>query len=225
MANLDCIAVPSHLQRNAPDVLAVGVEQTGDSLLRGLARRIGRLDLAGLDLLDIGCGVRFTQTLINRHLAFASYTGVEVFLPIVEWLKEHVESRDERFRFVHWNVHHAMYNPKAPRMDTYETIPVDDAYDVVMGYSLFTHLPPDDAACMLRLARMVVRPHGYLFFTAFCDDSIPQFEDRVPEKPLLKAYYNNLYLEDLITNTGWTLVSYKPPGGHMMDSFLCQPTA
>jgi SAM-dependent methyltransferase len=225
MAKLRCLTVPDSLQRNAPEVLAHGVENTGESLLKTLAQRIGRADLTGLDLLDVGCGVRFTQTLINRDLAFRSYTGVEVSRPIVEWLKEHVESKDERFRFVHWNVHNARYNPQAPRMDTYQTLPVDAAYDVVMGYSLFTHLAPDDAARMLRLVRKVVRPLGYLFFTAFCDDSIPQFEDRVPDKPLLKAYYNNRYLENLVNTTGWTLVSYEPPGGYMMDSFLCQSAA
>jgi hypothetical protein len=57
----------------------------------------------------------------------------------------------------------------------------------------------------------------------FCDDLIPQFKDRVPEKPLYKAYYNNRYLETLINNSGWALVSYEPPAGYMMDSFLCQP--
>jgi SAM-dependent methyltransferase len=190
LASLDCITVPSYLQRNAPDVLADGVEQTGESLLRRLARRIGRPNLVGLDLLDIGCGVRFTQTLINRHLAFASYTGVDVSLPIVEWLKEHVETRDERFRFVHWNVHNALYNPQAPRMDNYQRLPVDDDYDLIMGFSLFTHLAPDDAACMLRLARKAVRGDGFLFFSAFCDDSVSRFEDRVPDKPLVNAYYN-----------------------------------
>jgi hypothetical protein len=95
--------------------------------------------------------VRFTQTLINRDLAFRSYTGVEVSRPIVEWLKERVESKDERFLFVHWNVHNAMYNPQAARMDTYETLPVDGAYDVVIGYSLFTHLTPNEppSGCMM----------------------------------------------------------------------------
>ena len=39
----------------------------------------------------------FTQTLINRSLAFRSYTDIEVSLPIVQWLKENGESRDERF--------------------------------------------------------------------------------------------------------------------------------
>jgi len=48
-------------------------------------------------LLDVGCGVGFTQTLINRSLASRSYTRIEVSLSIVQWLKENGESRDERF--------------------------------------------------------------------------------------------------------------------------------
>ena len=223
MAILDCIAVPSHLQRNASDVLADGVEQTGESLLKRLARRIGRPDLAGLHLLDIGCGVRFTQTLINRHLGFASYTGVEVSLPIVEWLKEHVENGDERFRFVHWNVHNALYNPQAPRMDDYERLPVEGDYDLITGFSLFTHLAPDDAACMLRFARKAIRGDGFLFFSAFCDDSVYRFEDRVPDKPVVNAYYNRGYLRHLINEANWALVSYEPPASYIMDSFLCRP--
>ena len=87
MARLSSIPVPNPLQRNAPNVRAEGVEETGESLLRGLSRRIGRAALTGRDLLDIGCGVRFTQTLINRDLPFASYTGVGVSLPIIERLK------------------------------------------------------------------------------------------------------------------------------------------
>lgn len=99
MSILQAIEVPKELQRNHPGVLAAGVEHTGEILIANLARRIGRPDLGGWDLLDVGCGVRFTQTLINRSLAFRSYTGIEVSLPIVQWLKENVESRDERFRF------------------------------------------------------------------------------------------------------------------------------
>jgi hypothetical protein len=157
MGRLSSITVPDHVQRNAPNVLAEGVEETGESLLGRLAERIGRADLAGLDLLDIGCGVRFTQTLINRDLPFASYTGVEVSLPIVEWLKEHVESKDERFRFVHWNVHNALYNRQAPPMDTHERLPVAGDYHLVMGFSLFTHwLRTTQRTCCILLARSFV---------------------------------------------------------------------
>jgi hypothetical protein len=44
------------------------------------------------------------------------------------------------------------------------------AYDVAMGYSLFTDLEPTDTAYLLRLTHDLVRLSGYLFFTAFCDD-------------------------------------------------------
>jgi hypothetical protein len=104
VSRLGFVSAPNHLQRYAPDILVDGVEETGEHLLRTLARRIGRADLSGLDLLDIGCGARFRQTLINRALPFCYYTGIEVFRPIVDWLKEHVEKHDDRFHFVHWNV-------------------------------------------------------------------------------------------------------------------------
>ena len=126
MLTLRSIAVPDRLQRNSPDVLAAGVEYTGELLLTELAQRIGRNDLSGLDLLDIGCGVRFTQTLINRNLAFASYTGVEVSRLIVDWLSEHVEKNDDRFHFVHWPVYNPRYNPQAPPMTKQTSFPVSD---------------------------------------------------------------------------------------------------
>jgi 2-polyprenyl-3-methyl-5-hydroxy-6-metoxy-1,4-benzoquinol methylase len=225
MLKLQSITVPPQLQRNAADVLTDGVEETGKSLLDEMARRMGRTDLAGLDLLDVGCGVRFTQTLINRALPFASYTGIEVYQPIINWLKEHVETHDDRFSFVHWNVQNSMYNPRAQPMSTYERLPVTGHYDVIMGFSLFTHLAPEDSASMLRLMRRVVWDDGNLFFSAFCDDAVEQFEDRVPEKPLLNAYYSKNYLEQLIREAGWEVMSYAKPGGYMMDSFLCKPVA
>jgi SAM-dependent methyltransferase len=225
MSILQAIEVPKELQRNHPGVLAAGVEHTGEILIANLARRIGRPDLGGWDLLDVGCGVRFTQTLINRSLAFRSYTGIEVSLPIVQWLKENVESRDERFRFFHWNVQNAMYNPQAAPMSTYEALPVKGSYDVVMGFSLFTHLPPEDALQMLQLMRKAVRPDGFLFFSAFCDESVDRFEDRDREKSLLLAYYNRSYLGGLIEAGGWEIVSHEEPGPFIQNSFLCKPAA
>jgi SAM-dependent methyltransferase len=225
IAGLRSITVPHQLQRNALDVLADGVGETGQSLLEEMARRMGRANLAGLDLLDIGCGVRFTQTLINRYLPFASYTGIEVYQPIVDWLTQHVESHDRRFKFVHWDVRNLMYNPNGRALGDHEQFPITDRYDVVMGFSLFTHLAPDDSTAMLRLMRKAVRADGFLFFSAFCDDAVKQFEDRVPERPLLNAYYNRRYLERLIREAAWEVLSYAEPAGYMMDSFLCKPVA
>jgi 2-polyprenyl-3-methyl-5-hydroxy-6-metoxy-1,4-benzoquinol methylase len=226
MTVLKAIDVPKELQRNDPEVLGDGVEHTGEILLAYLASRLRVPDLGGLDLLDVGCGVRFTQTLINRSLSFLSYTGIEVTLPVVRWLQENVQSKDQRFHFFHWNVHNAMYNKQAPPMSLYDALPVNGNYDVIMGFSLFTHLAPEDASLLLRLTRKVVRSHGHLFFSAFCDESVGTFEDRVPERPLLNAYYNASYIGQLIEAGGWQIISYEEPSpyiaNYIANSFLCK---
>ena len=223
MRRLHSIEVPEHLHRNASKIVAAGVEHTAEVLLNNLARRIGRPNLSGLDILDLGCGVRFTQTLINRDLPFKSYTGIDVALPVIQWLKENVETRDDRFRFIHWNVTNALYNKAGIPMQEHDAFPISGDYDLLMGFSLFTHLDPADAKHILMLARHAVRPSGWFFFSAFCDETIVDFQDRVPGKPLLKAYYNKEYLQRLINEARWEVISYQEPGEYIMSSFLCRP--
>lgn len=223
VAILAHIEIPAELQRNAPKVLAAGVEHTGEVLLRNLADRIGRADLVGLDLLDLGCGVRFAQTLINRALPFNSYTGIDVDRPLVEWLINNVEAQDARFRFAHWDVHNAMYNRGGVAMQEHAALPVAGDYDVITGYSLFTHLAPDGARHLLRLARKAVRASGWLLFSAFTDEAVNQFEDRVAGQPLLQAYYHPGYLREMLAETGWEEVSFRTRGEYIQSSFLCRP--
>ena len=223
MRRLRSIEVPQHLQRNAAKVVAAGLEHTAEVLLSNLAMRMGRPNLCGLDILDLGCGVRFTQTLINRCLPFKSYAGIDVSLPVIQWLKDNVETKDERFTFAHWNVRNALYNKMAPPMQEHEVFPIPGDYDLLMGFSLFTHLDPDDAKHMLVLARHAVRPSGWFFFSAFCDQAIGEFEDRMPNQPLLKAYYNKEYLQRLISEARWEVSSYQERGEYIMSSFLCRP--
>ena len=71
------IEIPSQFQRNSPNVLALGVENTGSTLINRGNELLGCSDLSGKDVLDIGCGSRFTQTIINRDLPIKSYTVLE----------------------------------------------------------------------------------------------------------------------------------------------------
>ncbi len=54
------------------------VSSTPENLCSGDWLEGWPIEPGGFDLLDTGYGVRFTQTLTNTHLAFASYTSVEV---------------------------------------------------------------------------------------------------------------------------------------------------
>ncbi|MEY2518420.1 MAG: hypothetical protein QOF24_179 [Verrucomicrobiota bacterium] len=224
---LTSISTPDHLQRNSFEILQAGIENGGGALLELLARRIGRADLSGIDLLDVGCGVRFTQTLINRSILFGSYTGLDVSLPVIEWLREHVEKKDERFRYAHWNVRNALYNnePSAVPIRSCSTFPVEGTFDIITGFSLFTHLDPEDAEQMLRLMRKAVRSTGYLFFSAFChDETLQTFKDADPDHPLSEAHYGRKYLESMLPAAGWQLVSHEGQSFFIADSFLCRPT-
>src|SRR5262249_47054479 len=148
--------------------------------------RLGVADLDGKDILDIGCGVRFAQAIINGAIPIGSYTGIEVDATLIAWLRENVD--DDRFAFHHWPVRNAMYNPLGTTMGEATRLPVTDSYDLIWMFSVVTHMTPRDAKTILELARGRVRPTGRLFFTAFCDDAVDRFLDRTPN-PLENAVF------------------------------------
>jgi hypothetical protein len=80
---LTSLEVPQVLHRNAPDVAALGYEHTGQTLINLATRSVGLQDLSDTDVLDVGCGVRFTQAIVNRRIPIKSYTGIEVYRPLV----------------------------------------------------------------------------------------------------------------------------------------------
>jgi SAM-dependent methyltransferase len=220
------LEVPSELHRNSPVVAADGYEETGLHLLNLAARRLGLESLAGLDVLDIGCGVRFAQTIVNRGVAIRSYTGIEVYRPIVDFMREHLEPFDSRFRFIHWDVHNAFYNSQSPRRPGDEPgLPVDRSFDIVWLYSVFTHLDEVDARAMLTFIRRVVRPTGTLLFTAFIDEDLDGFENRDPAIPLGYVFFGRRTMEGLIQDTRWKLREFYPGGPRpfVQPCFKCTP--
>jgi len=70
--------IPAHLHRNSPTVAVDGYEETGSFLIELATQRLGLDTLADSEVLDIGCGVRFAQTIVNRRIPIKRYTGIEV---------------------------------------------------------------------------------------------------------------------------------------------------
>ena len=48
-----------------------------------LARLCGHEDLGELSVLDVGCGVKFSQVLMNDGLPVGRYVGVDVYRPMI----------------------------------------------------------------------------------------------------------------------------------------------
>lgn len=201
--------VPGEFNRNSPNINALGAEVTGHQLIELAMRECGLDSLRDVDILDVGCGVRFAQTIINRKLDIGSYTGLEVVESIVNFLQESVEANDNRFRFTHLDVHNAMYNPLGEIfLPTLTRLPIDNDYDLIWLFSVFTHLNAEDAKAMLRLLRAFVKPSGHLFFSAFIDPELDGFEDRDTDTALRTAYFGLDFMTQLIDQAGWKLVKF-----------------
>lgn len=219
------IEIPGEYCRNSPNVTALGVENTGSTLINRGNQLLGHSDLSDKDVLDIGCGVRFTQTIINRDLPIKSYTGIDINEPLISYLTNNVP--DSRFSFRYWNIYNAMYNTTGQKLTKRLRLPLsqDRKFDVIWMYSVITHTYPADAQCLLHILRRYIRSGGGLLFSAFLDNNIDTFEDRVKGQPLLNAYYNEKYLRRILSKAGWEVESLfdKWEEVVMQNLFLCRP--
>ena len=222
---IDRLHVPKELHRNARGVAAAGYEHTGQLLINLATQSVGLENLEDVDVLDVGCGVRFTMTIINRKIPIKSYTGLEVSRPIVKFLQENVQPHDKRFRFVHWNVHNQMYNPEGVELTTQKELPVEGLFDLIWLFSVFTHLNPKDSLSLLELLRKKICKNGKLFFSAFIDDELDGFEDRAKDQPLLNAYYGRKYMQSLIEQSGWKIQVFheKDLSNYIQHYIVCSP--
>jgi SAM-dependent methyltransferase len=219
------IEIPNQFNRNSPNVLALGVENTGSSLINCGNELLECSDLSNKDVLDIGCGTRFTQTIINRELPIKSYTGIDVDESLINYLINNVE--DSRFSFYYWHVYNEMYNTTGQRLTKRTRLPLprNKKFDAIWMYSVITHNYPPDTECLLSILRRYIKKDGGLLFSAFLDNNIDTFEDRLKHQPLSVAYYNEGFLRQIISKTGWQVQSIydKRPDTVIQNIFFCRP--
>jgi SAM-dependent methyltransferase len=162
------LSVPGHLQLGANDTYEEWLE-SGLFAVDLLCRTIGREDLAGVELLDVGCGTKVVKTLIDGSMPIGRYVGVDASAEVIEWLTANVA--DPRFEFHHLNAHNAMYNPGGSDLASFETLPVGGRrFGLICLFSVFTHLAPGDYVAMLRLLHRHARPDAKLLFSLFLRD-------------------------------------------------------
>lgn len=134
-----------------------------------MCEHVGREDLADVELLDFGCGTRFSRALISRSMPIKRYVGFDVYRKMIEFLRKSV--RDPRFEYFHINAHNALYNPKGELLSEEMALPIaGQTFDVICLFSVFSHLAPRDYHMMLKLLRRYVKPGGKLFYTLYIDE-------------------------------------------------------
>jgi len=218
------LQVPERFNRNSPKVTALMTpEQSGRWLLERMRQHIGLETLDRVKLLDFGCGVRFSQAILNTGFRIGGYTGVDNDRAMIEFLQSAV--RDRRMSYVFLDAYHPMYNKTGQPLAATTRLPIEEAsHDVISMFSVITHQNPEDSMSIFKLLRRYVREDGYLFFTCFLDDAIPSFEDRSPERNGGFVFYNPSFLKDLVERCGWREVSRAPGEGPVIgNSFVFRP--
>jgi SAM-dependent methyltransferase len=243
---VDELVVPPHLHRNAiPD--GVAALDGAVWLIDHMCGHIAVPDLGRLDVLDFGCGVRFTQAIVNRGVPIGHYVGVDVSPEVVDFLQANVsDPRLEHFRL---DAHNDRYNPTGRPLAELSVPEIEGRrFDLICLFSVFTHLSPPDYVAMLELLRRYISDDGSLFYTLFVNEVTegghgyidklnqasaaraagagepPDFVDASPAEPLMAAVYSRRHALTLIEGTGWKLRSLSPPNIHgLQHHIVCTP--
>jgi SAM-dependent methyltransferase len=113
-------------------------------------------------ILDIGCGIgRRTVPLLNFLTERGLYVGLEIDRRGIDWLCRHVTSRNPRFVFIHQDIHSKFYNPNGSLVASKLVLPFPDgSFDLVVLWSVFTHMYPRDIVHYLAEISRVLKPGG-----------------------------------------------------------------
>jgi SAM-dependent methyltransferase len=137
-----------------------------------MCEHLGLDDFSATDVLDVGCGVKMSSTLINEDVPMQRYVGIDVYGEMIDFLRDNV--RDPRFAYHHVDLHNDLYNPQGERLTPATRLPVPEAgFDVIWLFSVFTHFVPDDFTAMLQVLRRHIRPSGRLFFSLYVNEETP----------------------------------------------------
>jgi SAM-dependent methyltransferase len=220
------LVVPDRLNRNAPAVQAMAPPaDTGRWLIEYMCERIGLADLADLDMLDLGCGVRFADAIVNHGIPVRSYCGVELDREIVDFLAANVT--DPRLSFAHFDIWHNLYHRTGEPLSPALRLPIGDrSFDVICMFSVITHQVPADAGALFLILRRYVRPTGHLFFSATVEEGEFGYRERFPDVPTGHSIYTLDLLSELLAAGGWrvrSLAGKHPRELPIQDSFVCEP--
>ena len=70
---------------------------------------IGLTDLSRTELLDVGCGTKFSEAFLNHDVPIKRYVGIDIYGEMIEFLQHEVD--DPRFEYVHLDVRNELYHP------------------------------------------------------------------------------------------------------------------
>jgi SAM-dependent methyltransferase len=191
--------------------------------LKTIGSVTGRADWSYLDVLDFGCGSKFTQALIQYEVNVQAYVGMDVFINLIRYLNDNIELPN--FHFYSVPFRNEMYNPNGIEMTSSSELPGSiKEYDLITLQSVFTHFCPTDFLALLHVLRRYAASDGRMYFTCFIDNDMEEdFFDSVPDRPLLKAFYKEHFIRIMLEESNWKPISLSPQRNTEKHQFVCEP--
>jgi len=206
---------------DAPNVANFAPEISGNLLLKRLCARLESPGLAGKQPLDFGCRVCFARTIINHAIDIGLYAGVDVNEECIAWLQSNVDRPN--MSFYHFDKMNSVYRSNGKSRDAIvapKTI-AHGRYDAACMFSVITHQAPDDAKVIVLLPREAVRAGGQLYFTAFLDQPITEYGERVPDQPSAQCVHSPSLLCGLAESQGWKVVEVFKKSHFRQNGIRC----
>ena len=216
--------IPERFNKNSLEVRKLGTQaETGAWLIDYICKRINITDLSGIELLDFGCGCRFTDAILNHNLPIGSYTGIDLDQDLINYFDKYLD--DPRFSFSHWDVANPNYNPDGAPLTATLQLPIDDKqFDLICMWSVMTHQLPAHAEAIFTILRRYIKPNGFMFFSA----KIIEGEDYAELRPFIGGLsaYSMDAMARMLCASGWRINSFElsaESGLPNQDSFVCTP--
>lgn len=127
---------------------------------------------AGLEpddhILDVGCGPGRVALPLAEYLSDdASYYGIDVSQKCIDWCRDEITTEHRNFHFVHADIYNGRYNPKGTLGAKDYVFPFDnDRFDLIILFSVFTHMLEEDTRHYLQEIRRLLKSSGRCMFTA-----------------------------------------------------------
>jgi len=165
-------------------------------------------DYSNMDILDYGCGVKFSQAILQFDIPVKSYTGIDIDADMIAFLQDNVQRTNMEYYPV--SFYNALYNTTGDKMTADYLLPFGDRlFDLVTMQSVMTHFNPNDFEVCLKMLKKYLKPNGKIFFT--CILARRQEEDfkDLTDKPLQRASFREDYALELIEKAGFNVDIYK----------------
>ena len=177
-----------------------------------LIRRYSTLSCSRI--LDFGCGCGRLYFGLELRDEPILYVGVDILAKQIDWAMSNISAANSRIRFHHQDILNERYNPTGKKEIGEWMEVLDDCYDIIYAYSVFSHLDIRDAQAVLEMFKVTLSKNGIAYISAFTSPNSPDIElnpmnTKVKiDGPLHVVMYNERIWNSIVERSGLSVIAH-----------------